>query len=330
MVTVSFAQRKSAVLTPSGLACLAGIPTINLTAGCAHGCIYCYSQGYSCYPGRGQVVVYANTLEKLKNELARKRKRPQAVYFSPASDLFQPVPEVLDLAYGILEYLLAQGIGVAFLTKGRIPDRHMELLRARAGIVRAQVGLVTLDPNVAVRFEPFAPPPADRLAQIRSLLAGGIRTQVRLDPILPGVTDDRETLDGLLAALAQAGIDGVAASTLFLRPALGNALKAALPEAECRKLLGHFKPTGRLAIHAANSTVTALPLGLRREILTRVTEVARPYGIHVKACACKNPDLPSQCCGIAGDWPADGPHSLQHLLFPDLERTRHDPADSIE
>ncbi|MCY2928218.1 MAG: radical SAM protein [Planctomycetota bacterium] len=323
MVTVTLAQRKSAVLTPSGLACLAGIPTINLTAGCPHGCLYCYSQGYSCYPGRGRVVLYANALEKLKSELARKRKRPQAVYFSPASDLFQPVPEVLEMAYGILEYLLAQGIGVAFLTKGRIPEGHMELLRPKAAIVRAQVGLVTLDPDVAARFEPGAPRPADRLAQIHSLVAGGIRTQVRLDPILPGVTDDRGTLSDLLAALAQAGVDCVAASTLFLRPALANALKAALPEEECRKLLGHFKPADRLAIHAEHSTVTALPLGLRREILTRVADVARRHGLHVNVCACKNPDLPSQCCGIAGDWPADGPQAAQHPLFGTLKQPGH-------
>lgn len=330
MVTVTLAQRKSAVLTPSGLACLAGIPTINLTAGCAHGCLYCYSQGYSCYPGPGRVVVYANTLEKLKSELTRKRKRPQAVYFSPASDLFQPVPEVLELAYAILEYLLSQGIGVAFLSKGRIPERHMKLLRSKADMIRAQIGLVTLEANVAARFEPGAPPPADRMAQIRSLLAGGIRTQVRLDPILPGLTDDGETLDGLLAALAQAGVDCIAASTLFLRPALANALKAALTEVECRNLLAHFKPSGRLAIHAENSTVTALPPDHRRQILTRVADVARRHGILVKVCACKNPDLPSQCCGIAGDWPANGPQAGQYLLFPDIERTRHDPADSTE
>ena len=43
MVTVTPAERKLRVLTPSSIACLARIPTINLTAGCAHGCIYCYT-----------------------------------------------------------------------------------------------------------------------------------------------------------------------------------------------------------------------------------------------------------------------------------------------
>ena len=82
----------------SSLACLADVATINLTLGCAHACRYCYARGYSTYPGDGRVVLYSNTLDKLRQELARKRKRPQTVYFSPSCDLFQPVPQVLDSA----------------------------------------------------------------------------------------------------------------------------------------------------------------------------------------------------------------------------------------
>ena len=94
---VILGERQSAVLTPSILSCISHLPTINLTAGCAHNCLYCYVRGYSQHPGENTVTVYANTLERLQRELPRKRRRPVAVYFSPSSDLFQPVPEVLDL-----------------------------------------------------------------------------------------------------------------------------------------------------------------------------------------------------------------------------------------
>lgn len=40
MVTVIKAKRRSPVLTPSGLACLSVMPTINLTVGCLHDCVY--------------------------------------------------------------------------------------------------------------------------------------------------------------------------------------------------------------------------------------------------------------------------------------------------
>jgi len=44
MSRVLLAERKAAVLAPSQLACLAWLPTINLTAGCAHECLYRYAR----------------------------------------------------------------------------------------------------------------------------------------------------------------------------------------------------------------------------------------------------------------------------------------------
>ncbi len=123
-------QRKSAILTPSSLACLSKVATINLTRGCAHRCAYCYTRGYRSYPAEDTVGLYVNTAAKLSDELDRKRRLPRLVYFSPSSDLFQPVPEVLDLAFEVLEILLQRGVAVAFLTKGAIPGRHMRLLTA--------------------------------------------------------------------------------------------------------------------------------------------------------------------------------------------------------
>ena len=91
MVTVIRVERKSAVLTPSTLACLSRMPTVNMTAGFAHGCVYCYARGFANHPGEGKVLLYSNTLEKIRQELPRKRKKPKAVYFCPASDAFQPI-----------------------------------------------------------------------------------------------------------------------------------------------------------------------------------------------------------------------------------------------
>ena len=73
MVQVSLVERKSAVLTPSSLACLAHVSTINLTAGCAHECRYCYARGYLTHPGEGRVALYTNTLAKLREREAEAR-----------------------------------------------------------------------------------------------------------------------------------------------------------------------------------------------------------------------------------------------------------------
>lgn len=313
MVTVIRADRRSAVLTPSSLACLSHMPTINLTSGCAHGCLYCYARGYSTHPGEDRIVIYGNTLEKLKDELARKRTKPQAVYFSPSSDLFQPVPEVLALGYRILEFLFSKGIGVAFLTKGHIPDKTMSLLLKHADNVRAQIGIITLDEDVQRVFEPNAASPSLRLEQIATLVAGGIATEARLDPILPGLTDTPQALRYLFSTLAKVGVKRAAASVLFLRPSVIESLKRNVHNKQVlHKVLGFYRDAKRLAIHAERSSVIALPRATRDEIYARIGHVAEEHAIKLLICACKNPDLVHGTCNIGGTWPR---HDTQQSLF---------------
>ena len=316
MVTVIRTNRKSAVLTPSSLACLSHMPTINLTSGCAHGCVYCYTRGYSTHPGEDKVVIYRNTLEKLKGELARKRKKPQAVYFSPSSDLFQPVPEILELGYHILEVLFSQGIGVAFLSKGHIPDKTMILLLNNADKVRAQIGITTLDGNIQRMFEPNTASPGERIEQIAKLVSGGIATEARLDPVLPGLTDDENTLQPLFSTLSEVGVKHIAASTLFLRSSVLESLRRNVKNTELlHSLLDFYRDAKRMAIHAERSSVIALPNVTRDEIYTRIGRIAEEYDIKISICACKNPDFAHGTCNIGGNWLKSSEGDAQGKLF---------------
>ena len=292
------------MLTPSSLACLAHVPTVNLTAGCAHECRYCYARGYLTHPGDGKVTFYTNTLAKLRDELRRKRMNPTTVYFSPSSDPFQPAPEVLDMAYDVFRFLLESGIGVAFVTKGQIPQRHRNLLAARAPLVQGRIGLITLDPGIAAAFEPGAATPEVRLAQAAELIAAGVPVEARLDPILPGVTDGADCLEPLCEALARIGVRKIAVSVLFLRPAVIGSLRRHVEDKlMLNRLLDRFAGAEPLAIHAGNSRVRALPTSARLEIIERLKSIADRYGLEVLVCACKNPDISAGSCHISGRWP---------------------------
>ena len=316
MTEVRHADRRTAVLTPSSLACLRQVATVNLTAGCAHGCLYCYTRGYSNYPGDGRVTFYGNTLTLLQKELHGKRAQPPAVYFSPSSDPFQPVPEVLGLCYQVFELLLRSGIRVAFLTKGSIPSAHMGLLAEHPDLVSAQIGLISTDEPTLQFFEPHAAPAQVRLQQMGELCGLGIATAVRLDPILPGITDDAENLRRLFQAAAKQGVRSAAASVLFLRPVVLSTLRRRLPTGDLRdRLMAAFAVPQRMRIRAGSSWATALPADARRVILDRAKSIATEYGITVKICACKNPDLDSSDCGIAGHWPTPGTSTQQRTLF---------------
>lgn len=304
MVTVISAKRRSKVLTCSGIACLSVLPTINLTAGCLHDCNYCYIRGYRNYPGEGRIVLYEDTLERLQYELRPGKPKPRAVYFSPSSDLFQPAQEVLELTHAVLEFLLGQGIGVAFLTKGNIPVETLRLLSEHADLVQAQVGLITLDENMARAFEPHAAGPASRLDQIEALIAGGVRTAARMDPILPALTDDRQALDEYFVALGQAGVTRLAAGVLFLRPGILYWLKKNVPDDMLAPLLEAYREEEKAVMRGAVYPIQNLSEERRREIFARLRQAAKERGIQLDICACKNSDVATGSCNIAGTWPS--------------------------
>jgi DNA repair photolyase len=315
MVTIVGANRKSAVLSSSSLACLKDMPAINLTSGCAHRCLYCYARGYSTYPGESKLVVYKNTLDKLKSELIYKRKIPRAIYFSPSSDIFQPVPEVLELGFSILEFLFSKGIGVAFLTKGYIPDKIMELLITNADLVRVQIGIITPDDRVRCIFEPNAASTDVRLQQMKKMVVHGIEVEARLMPILPGITDTNNSLERLFQMIVNVGVERAAMSTLFLRPSIAESLRRLVPDRQIVKnLLDLYQGVGRLPVHAARSSVVPLPRPKREEIYTRIGKIARKYDINVSVCGCMNSDIGGSC-NIGGNWTERSSGNTQLALF---------------
>lgn len=315
MVTVIRAGRRSPVLSPSGLACLSKIPTINLTAGCLHDCVYCYIRGYRNYPGESSIILYENTLDRLREELRLAPTRPHAVYFSPSSDLFQPAPEVLELSHSILEFLLGQQVGVAFLSKGVIPHETLRLLIDHHDLVRAQIGLITLDERISEEFEPHAASPQRRLQQLEALIAGGVQAEARLDPILPNLTDSRQLLYRHFAALAEVGVRRVATGVLFLRPAILYWLKRRVSDRTAlTALLDSYREGEQAVMRGAEYPIQNLPLEARREIFSRLEEASAAHGIELRVCACKNPDLARGSCNIAGTW-SRRPADVQPLLM---------------
>lgn len=313
-------DRKGNVLTPSQLPCLGRTPTVNLTSGCAHGCLYCYGRSYSQYPGDGVVVVYANTGEKLRDELRRKRTKPPFVYFSPSTDVFQPLESVLRLTYEVFSCLLQQGVGVAFVTKGVIPPEHLSLLSAHPELVRAQIGLISQDEALLRAFEPRCASADVRLKQIEQLIQAGVETEVRLDPILPGVTDSPEAFRGLLQLLKEVGVRRVALNVLYLRPVIVKTLRRALPDSGlAERLLRRYEPGIRMQVCDDRFSQTALPRPEREAIFGRAMETALSCGIQCHCCGCMNPDIVNGNCNLTGVWRRDARAPAQLGLLEESE-----------
>jgi DNA repair photolyase len=292
-------QKKSHILTPSSLPCLAKIPTINITAGCFHRCIYCYSRGYSNYPGDDTVEVFTNLAQKLADELARKRVLPKITYFCPSSDPFQPVEQVLHQSFEVMNLLLQRNIGIQFITKGIIPPRFIELFARHKALVCGQIGISCIDDGIRQIFEPFTAAIPDRLETLKILNGLGITVSARPDPLICGITDSDSQINELFSAITQAGCKQVSVSYLFLRPAIRRSLEAGIRNRELLvKLLTPFRNAPVITMGTNNSAGTVLPKQLRVESFKRIRNLADKFGITVHICGCMNNDAFSESCNI--------------------------------
>ncbi len=297
--------RKSPVLKPPAFGCLRGTPSVNLTRGCLHACVYCYARAFPETP-RAEVWLYENLPEKLSEEIRRlslRVKLPSSVTFSTASDLFQPHPEVRNLALRVLKIVLEAGLRVSFLTKGYIPDEAWALFADYSSVIKPRIGLVSISRDYHRLFEPRTAPPPVRLSRLERLSALGLKPSVRIDPVIPGLTDREEAVEALFRRLSLCGVEEVSVSYLVLRPGVIRQMARKLPARVFREILRHY--AGQPWQKVITSATTKLARKEIREAgYTLFREVGRAYGIRVRVCGCKNPDLPFEDCA---PWERESP-----------------------
>ncbi len=305
-----YRSRKTGPLKPPEFGCLRGTPSVNITVGCAHQCVYCYARGFRDAPPRGEVHLYTNLPEVLEMELERRRRLPKWVSFSTASDPFQPLDEVLETTYRTMLLLLERGIGVSFLTKGIIPEEFIRLFQRHRRLIKARIGLVSPEPLYRRLFEPHTATFEERLKNIQNLCEAGIETSVRIDPVVPNFFRD-DQMELLLKMVKDAGVVAVSVSCLVMRPTIMRQFTEELPEGVWRPLLGLYR--GRPWQRVITSARTALlPPELRLRIYRTVKKLAESEGLECRICGCKNPDLKREYCN---PWVDNSWHQRQGQLF---------------
>lgn len=287
--------RKGKILTPSRFGCLTGIPTLNVTSGCVFQCAYCYARGYSQSPEKGEIHLYVNLPDLLRDELRRKRTIPPWVILNTSSDCFQSHPDILDVTYEVMRILFNHEMGVSFLTKGVIPHRFFALFDKFPGRIFAQIGLVSLSERYWHGYEPGTPSPGERLENIQRLMAAGISPEVRMDPIIPFITDTEDQVARLFERLKNLEIKRVTLSYLHLRPAIHKQLMAELPPLHRQVIDSCFRTQDWKEIGSSTKT-KLLSRPLREKGYKRLREIAERFGMDAVICQCKNPDLKGDLC----------------------------------
>ena len=288
--------RKGKILTQAHFGCLEGIPTLNITNGCLFQCTYCYARGYSQAPKKGEVYLYTNLPNLLEEELSKKRALPQWVILNTSSDCFQSHPDILNVTYRVIEILLDYGIGISFLTKGTIPLRFFNLFGRSLEKIFVQIGIVSLSESYWERYEPNTPSPEKRMENIQRFKEIGIIPEIRIDPIIPFVTDTEIEIKNLFGRLSEMGIKRVTLSYLHLRPAIERQLMRELSSLHQRLIESCFRTQEWKEVGSSTKT-KLLPKAIREKGYKRMKEMAESFGITALICQCKNPDLKGDLCG---------------------------------
>ncbi len=221
--------------------------SINPYRGCEFGCKYCYARYTHEFmapktaanegePADGSastalnfrdpasferlIFLKQNAAWLLEQELKKIDPRLE-IALGTATDPYQPVERRARITRSLLEVFARKaGYRLGIVTKSRLIERDVDLLVeiARHNTLVVHVTITTFDAKLARLFEPRAPRPDLRFQAVKRLREAGIVAGVFGSPLLPGITDNQEALDGLARGASAVGASFFAAHPLFLKP----------------------------------------------------------------------------------------------------------------
>lgn len=201
--------------------------TINPYRGCQHSCVYCFARKTHAYFGyntgddfNNRVVVKLNAEAKLRQELRRPSWKKELILLGASVDPWQPLEAKYQVTRGILRALRDFANPLAVLTKSTLILRDMDLLSelAKVAPVRVNFSVGTLDEEVWKLAEPGTPKPIKRIEAMERLVQAGVPSGIMLAPVMPGLTDSDESIEGVIRAAAEHGAQFLAPVVLHLRP----------------------------------------------------------------------------------------------------------------
>ncbi|WP_091337994.1 Rv2578c family radical SAM protein [Micromonospora rhizosphaerae] len=253
--------------------------TINPYRGCSHACKYCFARNTHTYLDLDagadfdrKVIVKVNAGELVRRELAAPRWRGAHIAMGTNVDCYQRAEGRYRLMPPIIEALRDFANPFSILTKGTLILRDLPPLRQAAEVTRVgisySVGFV--DEELWRAVEPGTPSPRRRLDAVRQLTDAGFEVGVLMAPILPGLSDDDESIDATVAAIAASGATSVTPLALHLRPGAREWYAQWLAR-EFPQLVPRYRQLYRAGAYA--------PQAYQRELTARVRMAARRHGL---------------------------------------------------
>ena len=197
--------------------------SINPYRGCEHGCIYCYARPTHEYFGLSagldfetKIFAKLDAAKLLRKELMAQSWKGDLIAISGVTDCYQPIERKLEITRSCLKVLLEFRNPTALITKNHLITRDIDILSEMAAYdgVSVSVSITSLRNEIQRVMEPRTSVPAKRLAAVEALAKAGVRVNVMVAPVVPGLTDHE--IPAILKAAKDAGAHGAGYITLRL------------------------------------------------------------------------------------------------------------------
>lgn len=259
--------------------------TVNPYTGCDHACVYCYASDY--IPRFSECRVKKNLIRRLEEEA--ETLKGETISLSNSSDPYPNLEAETGLTRDCLKVLARSKCSVQIITKSPLVVRDVDLLSSFSSMV--SLTITTDDDEAAKLTEPQAPPPSARLKAAETLLAKGIPTSVRIDPLIPFFNDEQERL---IETLASMGVKHITSSTYKIKTDNWKRLSRALP-AVSEKLAPLYFEKGE-----KTGGSYYLPSNMRLKLLTSIAVLAKKHGLKFGVCRDNLSRLNTAVCD--GSW----------------------------
>ncbi len=246
---------------------------LDLYQGCSFNCIYCISHDKSVQPPLLPINKIRGLIDNQNNG------RPY--YLSPWTDAYQHAEEEKQYTRGIIEALSAKNLPFFVITKSTLVKRDIRFFQNKQNAFIA-ISLNTLNVDITKLFEPGAPSASERKLLIKELVADkSVKVVVKIDPIIPGVTDG-ELLTELLEWLSMVKPTAVTAETLRLSNKIIQELNIHLDKSLIDSILQHYPKVYHQPVHP--------DLTYRMKVLSKVAERMKRAGVKASFCQVSLPE----------------------------------------
>jgi len=243
--------------------------TMNPYTGCDHECVYCYASGY--IPRFSECRVKKNLVRRLEREAAN--LKGETISLSNSSDPYPNLEAKTGLTRDCLKVLTRSKCSVQIITKSPLVVRDANLLSSVPSMV--SMTITTDNDEAAKLLEPQAPPPSARLKATETLLAKGIPTSIRIDPLIPFFNDKQERL---VETLASMGVKHITSSTYKVKTDNWRRLGRTLPALAEKLAPLYFEKAEKIG------GSFYLPLDMRLKLLTSIAVLAKKRGLKFGIC----------------------------------------------